>query len=136
MKINLEDYDNLMRLHGSKRDILPKESFPYSQLYMNNNKYKNADWDTFYDDRCDLPVALVILKDDDTIDNSLHISCLEVAKQIRHLGFGKKVIKDILDMASKCNYKYVTLKLADPSLRSFYKNLGFSDYDDGMFIEV
>src|SRR5574344_2683417 len=102
MTISFENFDSLDLLHDTPKDKLPKESFPYSQLFFNDT-YKNSDWDTFYDERCDLPIALVILKDDDTIDNALHISCLEVAKQIRGLGFGTKVMKAILNMASKCN---------------------------------
>jgi|SRR5574344_513328 GNAT superfamily N-acetyltransferase len=133
MTLHIENYQNILSTYKNKKSLWNAEIFPYSQKYIENSKFRNCDWDSFYDDDCDLPIALTILKDDDEMRDTLHISLLEVAVPIRGLGYGLKVLNTIINLANTNGYKYITLHMAEPGLYNFYKKVGFTyagDNDD------
>lgn len=98
-----------------------KKFFPYYALYK--DLLDNTDSALFYSDKCSEPVGVMILRpgaDDDT----LHISCIEVAEPIRRNGWGSKILTALKNEANGI-YKRLTLRCVNSSLVPFYLRNGF-----------
>ena len=98
-----------------------KKFFPYYALYK--DLLDNTDSALFYSDKCSEPVGVMVLRpgaDDDT----LHISCIEVAKPIRRNGWGSKILTALKNEANGI-YKRLTLRCVNSSLVPFYLRNGF-----------
>ena len=124
-----------------------KKFFPYYALYK--DLLNNTDSALFYSNKCSEPVGVMILRpgaDEDT----LHISCIEVAEPIRRNGWGSKINKcinligiqdisfienkdenilknTISELKNEVNgvYKRITLRCLSPNLVPFYLRNGF-----------
>ena len=59
-----------------------------------------------------------------TDENTLHISCLEIAEPIRGNGWGSKIISKLKNEVNGI-YKRITLRCLKPSLIPFYLRNGF-----------
>ena len=98
-----------------------KKFFPYYALYK--DLLNNTDSALFYSNKCSEPVGVMILRtgaDDDT----LHISCIEVAEPIRRNGWGSKIISELKNEVNGV-YKRITLRCLSPNLVPFYLRNGF-----------
>lgn len=98
-----------------------KKFFPYYALYK--DLLNNTDSALFYSNKCSEPVGVMILRpgaDEDT----LHISCIEVAEPIRRNGWGSKIISELKNEVNGV-YKRITLRCLSPNLVSFYLRNGF-----------
>jgi ribosomal protein S18 acetylase RimI-like enzyme len=98
-----------------------KKYFPYYALYK--NLLDNTDSALFYSEKCEEPVGVMILRpgmDEDT----LHISCIEVAEPIRRNGWGSKMLATLKNEINGV-YKKVTLRCINSSLIPFYLRNGF-----------
>lgn len=93
-----------------------KKFFPYYALYK--DLLNNTDSALFYSNKCSEPVGVMILRpgaDEDT----LHISCIEVAEPIRRNGWGSKIISELKNEVNGI-YKRITLRCLSPNLIPFY----------------
>ena len=98
-----------------------KKFFPYYALYK--DLLTDTDSALFYSNKCNEPVGVMILRpgaDEDT----LHISCIEVAEPIRRNGWGSKIISELKNEVNGI-YKRITLRCLSPSLIPFYLRNGF-----------
>ena len=98
-----------------------KKFFPYYALYK--DLLNNTDSALFYSNKCSEPVGVMILRpgaDEDT----LHISCIEVAEPIRRNGWGSKIISELKNEVNGV-YKRITLRCLSPNLVPFYLRNGF-----------
>ena len=98
-----------------------KKFFPYYALYK--DLLNNTDSALFYSNKCSEPVGVMILRpgaDEDT----LHISCIEVAEPIRRNGWGSKIMSELKNEVNGV-YKRITLRCLSPNLVPFYLRNGF-----------
>ena len=133
MIIRTENHNNLYYNYGKKGSPFYCQNFPMMAKYLENPAFDDADWLGFYDPKCELGLAYALCIDDLEIKNALHISAFEVAKPIRHKGYGEKVMNELIKIATSTNYSYITLRVAYPELKSFYKKFGFVDWENSQF---
>ena len=133
MIIKTENHNNLYYNYNRKGSPCYYLNFPMLQKYLENPAFDDADWLGFYDEKCEYGLAYAVCIDDLEIENALHISAFEVAKPIRRKGYGKKVLNELINLAKETNYSYITLRVASPDLKDFYRKFGFVDWANCQF---
>ncbi len=98
-----------------------KKFFPYYALYK--DLLTDTDSALFYSNKCSEPVGVMILRPG-TDEDTLHISCIEVAEPIRRNGWGSKIISELKNEVNGI-YKRITLRCLSPNLIPFYLRNGF-----------
>lgn len=98
-----------------------KKFFPYYALYK--DLLNDTDSALFYSDKCSEPIGVMLLRPG-ADENTLHISCLEIAEPIRGNGWGSKIISKLKNEVNGI-YKRITLRCLRPNLVPFYLRNGF-----------
>lgn len=112
------------------------ELFPLAMEYLTSGKWGEEYWKDDYewfvltDDELDSDALRhtwlgLICVTEKRFEGGLHLSIFEVAKPIRRLGMGTKLLSKLIDVCLQNRYDILTLQIREPKLINFYKRFGF-----------
>lgn len=112
------------------------ELFPMVVEYLNSGKWGKTYWGEDYewfvltDDELETDTLRrtwlgIICVTEKRFSGGLHLSIFEVAKPIRRLGMGTKLLSKLIDVCLQNKYEMLTLQVREPGLIGFYKRFGF-----------
>lgn len=112
------------------------ELFPLAMEYLTSGKWDDTYWQDDYewfvltDDELQTDAERhtwlgLMCVTEKRFEGGLHLSVFEVAKPIRRLGMGTKLLSRLIDVCLQQHYEFLTLQIREPQLIQFYKRFGF-----------
>lgn len=115
--------------------------FPFSMIYLNELEFRMPKYEWFYitDSGFNTPeeratwIGLICVTEDKYIyGENLHLSVLEVAKPLRGLTIGTKIVNKLIDVSRENLYTTLSLCVKNDKddrddLIRFYKRFGFQE---------